>query len=284
MIERLFVSPDVQHLAFTFIGIMIAISLMCFIVSEITGNYSQVDKLWSLIPVAYGIISAVRVSSPRLMIMLVLVVFWGLRLSYNFYRKGGYNILPWKGEEDYRWRIIRETPMLKGRLRFGLFNLLFISFYQNFLIMLFCTPYLIAAENNNSALNRIDAAAAVFMILSILIETIADNQLFRFQSMKKAGISSEGNYPESLKAGFMSEGIWRYVRHPNYLGEQATWISFYLFSVAASGKWLNWSIAGAILLVLLFYGSSTLTEKISSAKYPSYAEYRKRAGRYFPRL
>jgi steroid 5-alpha reductase family enzyme len=284
MIESLLVHPDVQHLALTFIGIMIAIALICFIVSEITGNYSQVDKLWSLMPVAYGIISVVKVSSPRLFIMLVLVVFWGLRLSYNFYRKGGYNILPWKGEEDYRWKIMRETPMLKGRFRFGLFNLLFISFYQNFLIMLFCTPFLIAAENNHSALNWIDAAAAVFMILSILIETIADNQLFRFQTLKKAGGSPGGLYSQSLKAGFISEGLWRSVRHPNYLGEQATWISFYLFSVAASGKWLNWSIAGAILLVLLFLGSSALTEKISSAKYPAYAEYRKKAGRYFPQL
>jgi steroid 5-alpha reductase family enzyme len=39
--------------------------------------------------------------------MAFLVTLWGLRLSYNFYRKGGYNIIPWKGEEDYRWKIFR---------------------------------------------------------------------------------------------------------------------------------------------------------------------------------
>ncbi|MCK7529656.1 MAG: DUF1295 domain-containing protein [Marinilabiliales bacterium] len=82
--------------------------------------------------------------------MAALVTIWGLRLSYNFYRKGGYSIIPWKGEEDYRWQILRETSALNGRLRFGVFNLLFISLYQNLLILLFSTPLLMAALYHDS--------------------------------------------------------------------------------------------------------------------------------------
>ena len=77
-------------------------------------------------PAIYGWITFAGYPSPRVLIMTILVTVWGLRLSYNFYRKGGYSIIPWKGEEDYRWRILG-VPLLKGRLRFGLFNLLFIS-------------------------------------------------------------------------------------------------------------------------------------------------------------
>ncbi|MFZ0471705.1 MAG: DUF1295 domain-containing protein, partial [Bacteroidales bacterium] len=130
---------EFQGLVLTWLIVMITVAIVCFAVSELTLNYSQVDKLWSLMPVAYSWITVAAFPSVRLYIMTALVTLWGFRLSYNFYRKGGYNIIPWKGEEDYRWKILRENPALKGRIRFGMFNLLFISFYQNILIFLFST-------------------------------------------------------------------------------------------------------------------------------------------------
>jgi steroid 5-alpha reductase family enzyme len=216
--------------------------------------------------------------------MCILVTIWGFRLSFNFYRKEGYNIIPWKGEEDYRWKIMRQNPRLKGRIRFGLFNLFFISFYQHFLILLFSTPLLMAAKNRNSSLTLIDIIAASLILLFLVIETIADNQQFRFQKLKRHNEASDGLLSESLKKGFISDGLWRFVRHPNFASEQAIWISFYLFSVAASGIWINWTLAGPFLLVLLFLGSSELTERISSEKYPGYAAYKKDVPKFFPRL
>jgi steroid 5-alpha reductase family enzyme len=279
-----FIDPHLQQLAGSFLIVMLAVALICFMVSEITFNYSQVDKLWSLMPVVYSMMALTAFPSPRLGLMSFLVVIWGLRLSYNFSRKGGYNIVPWKGEEDYRWRIMRNTPALKGRFRFGLFNFFFISFYQHFLIMLFCTPLLLAAKKQDGGLNYLDYIAASLMLFFIITESIADNQLFKFHKLKKQGGSPDGLYGISIKNGFFSEGLWRYIRHPNYAAEQSIWICFYLFSVAASGKWINWTIAGSVLLVILFIGSSTLTEKISSEKYPSYADYRKKVARFFPRI
>jgi steroid 5-alpha reductase family enzyme len=277
-------SPQLQHLAGSFVIVMIAAAMICFVVSEITFNYSQVDKLWSLMPIVYCLMALAAFPSPRLWIMFFLVAVWGFRLSYNFHRKGGYNIIPWKGVEDYRWKIMRNTPVLKGRFRFGLFNLFFISFYQHFLILLFCTPLLMAAKNRDTSLNWLDIIAASLMLFFIITETIADNQLFKFHKLKKQGGSPEGPYAGSLKKGFISEGLWRYVRHPNYASEQAIWISFYLFGVATSGKWINYTIAGSVLLVILFLGSSSLTEKISSEKYADYAAYKKEVPGFFPRL
>lgn len=264
--------------------IMLIVALVCFLVSEITFNYSQVDKLWSLMPVVYSLMALLTFPSPRLWIMFFLVVAWGLRLSFNFYRKGGYNIFPWKGEEDYRWKILRQDPKLKGRIRFGLFNLLFISFYQNFLILMFCSPLFIASGGRDNGLNIIDMVAASLMLAFIIVEAISDNQMFRFHRLKNRGEASDTFFATSLKNGFISDGLWRFVRHPNYSSEQAIWICFYLFGVAASGKWINWSLAGPILLVLLFFGSSEMTERISSGKYPAYADYKKNVPRFIPDL
>lgn len=264
------------------ITVMLVTALICFIVSEITRNYSQVDKLWSIMPIVYSFVAMASNSGPRVWIMSVLVTAWGFRLSYNFYRKGGYNIIPWKGEEDYRWQIMRNNPALQGRIKFGLFNLFFISFYQHFLILLFSSPLILAVQNSDSALNPIDLAAASLMTLFLVIETIADNQLFRFHKMKKGIIPDEGNYTDSLKNGFMKDGLFRFVRHPNFASEQAIWISFYFFGVAASGRWINWTITGPLLLILLFIGSSELTERISSGKYPGYADYKREVPRFIP--
>lgn len=80
----------------------------------------------------------------------------------------------------------------------------------------------------------------------------------------------------------MTEGLWKYVRHPNFTSEQAIWIFFYFFGVAASGKLLNLTLLGPVLLILIFTGSSRLTENISSSKYPDYKSYQKEVPRFLP--
>jgi steroid 5-alpha reductase family enzyme len=276
--------PQFQSLVSAWVSLMLVVVLACFIVSEITRNYSQVDKLWSLVPLAYGWLTVAAYPSARIILMATLVTIWGLRLSFNFYRKGGYSIIPWQGEEDYRWKILRDSPALKGRLRFGLFNLFFISFYQNLLIMLFSTPLLMAALYNDAPLGVTDLIAAALMLLFIVTETIADNQQFRFQNAKRSLTEDDPALGESLRKGFLTEGLWKYVRHPNFASEQAIWISFYLFSVAASGQWINFTLIGPVLLVILFIGSSMMTEKISSGKYPDYQTYQKEVPKFVPRL
>jgi steroid 5-alpha reductase family enzyme len=273
-----------QNLVSAWLNLAICVVILTFVVSELTRNYSQVDKLWSLMPIAYSWITVASFPSPRMYIMAFLVTFWGMRLSYNFYRKGGYSLIPWKGEEDYRWKILRETPALKGRLRFGLFNLLFISFYQNLLILLFSTPLLLAALYPAAPLTVTDIIAAALMLVFIITETIADNQMYRFQEEKRSGITGDPANDEPTVKGFLTGGLWKYVRHPNYASEQAIWICFYLFGVAASGRWINFTMAGPVLLVILFIGSSVMTEKVSSSKYPEYSVYQKEVPKFIPRI
>lgn len=266
----------------TWITVLLVSILLCFVVGELTRNYSQVDKVWSLMPIIYSFITlSAFPSSPRIWLMSMLVTFWGLRLSYNFYRKGGYNIIPWKGEEDYRWNILRQRPKLQG-FRMVLFNLFFISFYQHMLIMLFSTPLLLAAKNSEVELTLLDFVAAGLMLLFILIETIADNQLFNFHLQKQHKVIPDGRFSDSLHKGFMTDGFWKYVRHPNFAAEQSIWISFYFFGVAASGNWFNWTLAGPVLLILLFVGSSDFTESISMKKYPDYVNYKQEVQKFIP--
>ena len=119
------------------------------------------------------------------------------------------------------------------------------------------------------------------MLFFIIYETIADNQHWKFQSEKWKRINADENLEGDYKKGFLDKGLWAFSRHPNYFAEQAIWLSFYLFSIYTSSEWLNWSIAGSLLLVVLFQGSSNFSEEISTEKYPLYKEYQKRVPRFF---
>lgn len=84
--------------------------------------------------------------------------------------------------------------------------------------------------------------------------------------------------------GFVSKGLWAKVRHPNYAAEQSIWVVFYLMGVIAIGEWLNWTIAGPILLIILFKGTADFSEEISASKYPMYKEYQKKLEGLFQSL
>ncbi|MCB9333179.1 MAG: DUF1295 domain-containing protein [Lewinellaceae bacterium] len=276
-------SPEQWTTVKNLLGSAFTVAVLCFVVSESTRNYSQVDKLWSLLPIVYvWYVAAQAGFGARVTLMAALVTIWGLRLSYNFARRGGYHWIPWKGEEDYRWGVLRENPMLSKRLPWAAFNLFFISLYQNTLILLFTLPIVVAWQGDGRPLNWLDTLAALLMLGFIGMETVADQQHWNFhqekQRLRDSGAAPTGEYA----AGFCTSGLWSRVRHPNYAAEQAIWLSFYLFSVAATGRWFNWSLTGAVLLMLLFLGSSDFSEKISASKYPAYAEYQKRVPRFWP--
>jgi steroid 5-alpha reductase family enzyme len=263
--------------------VYLAAALLCFAVSTLSKNYSQVDKLWSLIPIAYVWITAVKSGmEPRIVLMAVMVSVWGLRLTYNFSRRGGYSIRFWTGEEDYRWAVLRAKPELTAKWRWVVFNLFFISLYQMGLILLITLPAVRSV--GGTPLGWVDYLLAGLILGIVLIETLADQQQWNYHKEKREAIASGGEVPEKYKKGFVHTGLWGLMRHPNYAAEQAVWIAFYFFSVSATGNWLNWSVMGGILLVLLFWGSSNFSEAISAGKYPDYEEYKKRVPRFIPFL
>jgi len=256
-------------------------SFCCFIVSSITDNYSQVDKLWSIMPIPYlWILVHYSDDNPRLILMAILVSIWGLRLSFNFARRGGYSIKFWTGEEDYRWSILRAKPGFEQKWKWILFNLFFISFYQMGLVLLTTLPAL-RVLGNHSDLGLFDLFLAIILLGLIFIEYLADQQQYDYQSSKHAQLKKGKDEP-FYKIGFVHTGLWAYIRHPNYMAEQAIWIVFYFYSVIATGYWINWTITGGLLLVLLFKGSSDFSESISAEKYPDYRRYQKSVGRFLP--
>jgi steroid 5-alpha reductase family enzyme len=273
-----------EHVLYGVSMIVAGVIAYCFVVGELSKNNSQVDKLWSVVPIGYVWYMTIEGGmNERMVLMAILVTIWGSRLTFNFARRGAYTWRFWAGEEDYRWEILRKRPGFNKRFVWMIFNLLFISAYQNVLIFLFTLPILSSLAVDTSALGLVDYALAALFVAFVVIEFIADQQQYDFQTEKHRRLKA-GLPLEQYEKGFVSTGLWSIVRHPNYACEQAIWVVFYFFSVVATGEWLNWSVAGCVLLIILFKGSSDFSENISAGKYPEYPEYQRRVPRFIPFL
>ncbi|WP_349898234.1 DUF1295 domain-containing protein [Parafrigoribacterium soli] len=253
------------------ISIAIGACIFAWIASLITHEHSWVDRLWSVVPVAYVWVFAAfaGLQDARLDLMAVLVTLWGARLTFNFARKGGYT-----GVEDYRWAVLR-TRM--KRWQFELFNLLFIVIYQNAILVLITLPALTAYENR-SALGIGDVLLALLFIALLAGETIADQQQWRFQSWKAAERTA-GREPQPR---FLQAGLFRVCRHPNFFFEQAQWWVLFFMGAVAAGSLLQWTVLGAVLLTTLFIGSTRFTESITRSRYPEYADYQATTSGFIP--
>ncbi len=246
------------------LDLCVILAVLCWLAAVVTREYSWVDRLWSLCPPIYCLIVAFDndFGSTRVNLMTALAVLWGARLTFNFVRKGGYQ----KGGEDYRWATVRERY---GPIGIQIMNITFIAPGQMLLIWWFTSPVHAAWEAGDTALNGLDFLAAALFLLFLIVETVADEQMWAFQQDNKRRIADG----EDVAQPFMNTGLFRYSRHPNYLCELGMWWVFYLFAVAASGQWIHWTGAGFVALTALFVGSIRLSESISVQKYPSYRDY-----------
>ncbi|MYH09810.1 MAG: DUF1295 domain-containing protein [Gemmatimonadales bacterium] len=264
--------PDINLIAHPLRGTPFGAALdLCLILAAlgwllgtVRREYSWIDRVWTLCPPVFCLIvaAATDFASPRVNLMMALVVLWSARLTFNSVRKGVYR----PGGEDYRWAAVREKM---GPVALQVVNLTFISFGQMLLIWLFTSPVHQASVWAETPLGWLDFLAAALFLVLFVGEAVADEQMWRFQQDKKRRIAAG----EDVAQPFMTSGLFRYCRHPNFFCELGMWWVFYLFAVSASGQWLHWTGLGFILLTALFIPSTRLTETISASKYPGYRDY-----------
>ncbi|KAF1985295.1 DUF1295-domain-containing protein [Aulographum hederae CBS 113979] len=279
-------NPLISAFAFS-----LAVSPVFFIVSEINKNYSQVDRLWSFLPTIYNAHYTYwahlnGLPSKRLDLLLTASCIWSVRLTFNYWRKGGYTI----GSEDYRWETVKKYL---GPYWMVLFNVGFIAFGQNILLFLVTTPtYLILLTSRIASptitVTSGDNFFSRLMMVIVLVELFADQQQWAFQQAKKHYQATAkvplGFERADLDRGFVVSGLWSWSRHPNFAAEQAFWLVLYQWGCYETETYYNWTIVGAVAYLILFQASTWFTELLTAKKYPEYAEYQQLVGKFVPKL
>lgn len=273
-------------------SLAIGFSIGSYLLGAISGDYSWVDRLWSTAPVAFAWVYAVRSGlAVAAVVGALLVTLWGLRLTYNFARRGGYTTM-----EDYRWPILRAR--IRSSIGWQAFNLLFISGFQVSLFVLFTAPIHRLAALGEPVAPAIPVAGGLLVVAFLAFETIADNQQWTFQSIKHGSQTDGPARPPAwfggsdedadaalaadVRRGFLTHGLFAWSRHPNYFGELGVWWALFLTASVASGGLFHWSGIGVVLLTLLFAGSTRFTESISASRYADYAAYQARTSAIIP--
>ena len=258
-----------QHLhpVLTLLAADIAATLVIYLFSRFFSNASFYDAYWSVAPMAiavYWVFAApFNATALRHVVVVTLVFAWGLRLTWNWARQ-------WQGlkHEDWRYRQLRKST---GGW-FWLVELAGIEMMPTLVVFLGCLALYPALSAGGNPFGMFDIAALILVTAAIGIEATADEQLRQFSEQK------------FNDAEVMSQGLWAYSRHPNYLGEVMFWWGLFLFALASDTGYY-WTVIGPIVITLLFtLISIPLMEKRNLARRPAYGDYMRRIPALLPWL
>ena len=272
------------HLLYGGALIAVSVALLAFVTSEVTRNYSQIDKLWSIMPPVFAwYFAGASGWEPRLVLMAVLATAWGARLTYNFCAPG--RILMATLER------CRGLPLGGAAREPAPRRYVAVAALQSWLRVALPGPAAAAdhaagrrgggfRRDRSTSSMRSPRRCSSAAFCSRPLPT-SSSTTFRRRSTVAATPASRSR--ATWRAGSAPQASLRSPGTRTSRRSRRSGAAFYLFGVAATGRWLNWSVIGVVLLILLFQGSTQFTEKISLGKYPEYAEYRRRVPRFLPR-
>ena len=230
----------------------ITATLFVFLFSNIHKNSSIYDPFWHVAPIPIVFYIANQSPLPDLQLNLVLsaFLFWALRLTYNWY-------LNWTNldHEDFRYIDLKDNNRFIAFIN----DLFGIHLIPTLIVNVSLYPIYEALMSSN--LSNLIYIGFILIILAVVIQYISDTQMRKFKS-------NENNFGKTMKYG-----LWKYSRHPNYLGEVSFWFGIYIFALA-SGSTSIWLLACPMVMLALFvFISCPMMDNRSLKKRPDYKEY-----------
>ena len=230
----------------------ITATFIIFFFSKIHNNSSIYDPFWHVapIPIVFYIASQSSLSNLHHSLVLSAFLFWSLRLTYNWF-------LNWTNldHEDFRYIDLKNNNKLLAFIN----DLFGIHLIPTLIVNASLYPIYIALTSEN--LNNLIYVGFILIIIAVLIQYIADAQMRDFRK-------DQNNLGKTMKYG-----LWKYSRHPNYLGEVSFWFGLYIFALA-SGSTSIWLLACPMVMLALFvFISCPLMDNRSLKKRSDYKEY-----------
>ncbi len=235
-----------------------AATVVTFAFSVIFDNASVYDPYWSVQPPVILAAFALGKQLTALGILLLVAVFaWAIRLTANWaYTFGGLC------HQDWRYTMLKE----KTGVFYPAINFVGIHMVPT-LVVYGCTLPAVYAVLNGVPMTL---GSVVFLCLSLgaaTMQGIADVQMHKFR--------------KSRTSPFIRIGLWKYSRHPNYLGEILMWWGVALSVIcAAPGAW--YLAAGALANTVLFFAVSIPLADGRQSRKEGFAEYKKQTRMLLP--
>ncbi len=232
-----------------------------FLVAQFIRNNSIVDMGWGagFILVALVCLFSQGAYVERNLLMTLLVLIWGGRLSYHIVRRN------WGKPEDFRYAKWREEwgRWLVPRAFLQVFML------QGVLMLIIAYPIILVNASPRPGLTVLDFLGLAVWIIGFYFEAVGDKQLAQFKQ------------DPANKGHVIKTGLWKYTRHPNYFGEATMWWGIFLLGLSVPLGWSGLISPLTITGMLLFVSGVPMLEK----KYkdnPEFQAYARVTNKFFP--
>ena len=236
----------------------VAATIFTFIFSLIFSNASVYDPYWSVQPIVICLCFAASFGvNLSAVIMMAAVMLWGIRLTANWaYTFHGLT------HQDWRYTMLKE----KTRGFYPIINFVGIHLVPTLVVYFVTVPvvYVVLLKPDFSPLMLIGCILSLF---AVTLQGTADYQMHR--------------YRKNRTSPFIRDGLWKYSRHPNYLGEILMWWGMGISAVALLGG--GWHLLlGAVLNTVLFIFVSIPLADGRQKRKPGFEEYKRQTRALLP--
>ncbi len=235
-----------------------AATVFTFIFSLVFKNASVYDPYWSVQPIVIlaSFMSVEHLTEAKLL-MLIAVCLWGVRLTANWaYTFHGLE------HQDWRYTMLHDTT----GFFYPVINFIGIHMVPTLVVYGVTLPAVYVIRSNAEG----NVWSIMFFALSVsavIMQGTADMQMHKFR--------------KNRTGTFIRTGLWKYSRHPNYLGEILMWWGVAFSAVAVLGfEW--YYIVGAIANTLLFLCVSIPLADGRQSKKEGFVEYKKQTRALLP--
>ena len=233
-------------------------TIVTFVFSVIFENASVYDPYWSVQPPVILVAFAIGRKLTVLGILLVIVVScWAIRLTANWaYAFANLN------HQDWRYTMLKE----KTGVFYPIINFVGIHMVPTLVVYGCILPAVYAVINGVTG-NAVSVVLICVSLGGITIQGVADCQMHAFR--------------KNRNGAFIRNGLWKYSRHPNYLGEILMWWGVALSVVFAVPKaW--YLVAGALANTVLFFTVSIPMADGRQSKKEGFLQYKKETRMLLP--
>lgn len=233
-------------------------TVVIYIVSLFFKNSSLYDPYWSFTPWVIATVFLIKYGNYSLtnIILYAAITFWSWRLTINW-------ILNFTdfSYEDWRYKKFRteNKPFM-----FQIINFTGIMMVPTIWVYTGLVPALVLLKTTGE--NWLSLIGSAIIFAGTILEIIADVDMRNFLKTTKEKVTCQ-------------HGLWKYSRHPNYLGENMVWFGIYVaLVVTIPSMW--WLCVGTVIMILLFeFVSIPLMENRQKSRRSDYVDYIKHTQR-----
>lgn len=250
------------NIIFKFFVFDIAATIVTFIFSVLLKNSSVYDAYWSLTPMIMSIwlFVLLRAVSPMQILFLIVFNLWSIRLTMNWVI-----VFTDFSYEDWRYRKFRNEL---SKVMWPMANFFGIHMVPTIVVFLGMLPLFQIAQ---AELNFMVLPGMLVILIGVALEYFADRQMHDFLN-------------SGSKGSVCRNGLWKYSRHPNYLGEMTVWLGVYLVMLPYACEKYYYMIGFLSIVFLFNVVSISMMEKRQLARRPEYADYKKTTSRLLLRI